>query len=55
MRAAAHLELEAIRRAGALMAHRQRLMLAHTEQLTDRTAREHMMRLIHYHIMSYIT
>ena len=49
MKAAAHLQLEAVRRAAAQMAHRKRLLLAYTEQLTNPTAREHMMRLIHYH------
>ena len=42
MKAAAHLLLEAVRRAIAQMAHRKRLLLAHTEQLTDPTTREHM-------------
>ena len=31
------------------MVHRKRLLLTNTEQLTDPTAREHMLRLIHYH------
>ena len=49
MEAAAHLQLEPVRRAAAQMVHRKRLLLTHTEQLTDPTAREHMRRLIHYH------
>ena len=49
MGAAAHLQLEAVRRAAAQMVHRKRLMLTHTEQLPDPTAREHMLCLIHYH------
>ena len=48
MRAPAHLQLEAVRRAAAQMVHRRRLLLTHTEQLADPTAREHMLRLIHY-------
>ena len=46
---AAHLQLEAVRRASAQMVHRKHLLLTHAEQLTDPTAREHMQRLIHYH------
>ena len=46
---AAHLQLEAVRRAAAQMVHRKHLPLTHTEQLTDPTAREHMLCLIHYH------
>ena len=49
MEAAAHLQLEAVRRAAAQMVHRKHLLLTHAEQLTDPTAREHMQRLIHYH------
>ena len=49
MEAAAHLQLEAVRRAAALMVHPTHLLLTHMEQLTDPTAREHMLRLIHYH------
>ena len=49
MGAAAHLQLEAVRRAAAQMVHRKRLLLTHTEQLTDPTSREHMLRLIHDH------
>ena len=49
MEAAAHLQLEAVRRAAAQMVHRKHLLLTDTEQLTDPTAREHMQRLIHYH------
>ena len=49
MEAAAHLQLEAVRRAEAQMVHRKRLLLTHTEQLTDSIDREHMRRLIHYH------
>ena len=52
MKAAALLQLEAVRRAEAQMAHRKRLMLTHTERLTDSTAREHMLRLIHYHAVT---
>ena len=52
MKAAALLELEAVRRAEAQMAHRERLMLTHTERLTDSTARERMLRLIHYHAVT---
>ena len=43
--AAAHLQLEAVRRAAAQMVHRKNLLLTHT----DPSAREHMLRLIHYH------
>ena len=49
MGAAAHLQLEAVRRAAAQMVHRKHLLLTHAEQLTDPTAREHIQRLIHYH------
>ena len=49
MGAAAQLKLEAVRRAAAQMVHRKLLLLTHTEQLTNPTAREHMLRLIHYH------
>ena len=49
MEAAAHLQLEAVRRAAAQMVHRKHLLLTHAEQLTDPTAREHMQRPIHYH------
>ena len=51
MEAAAHLQLEAVRRAAAQMVHRKHLLSAHAEQLTDPTAREHMQRLIHYHAL----
>ena len=49
MEAAAHLQLEAVRRAAARMVHRKHPLLTHAEQLTDPTAREHMQHLIHYH------
>ena len=49
MEAAAHLQLEAVRRAAAQIVHRKHLLPSHAEQLTDRTAREDMQRLIHYH------
>ena len=49
MEAAAHLQLEAVRRAVAQMVHRKHLPLTHAEQLTDPTAREDIQRLIHYH------
>ena len=49
MKAAGHLQMKAVRRAAAQMAHRKCLLLAYTEQLTIPTPREHMMRLIHYH------
>ena len=49
MEAAAHLQLEAVRRAAAEMVHRRHPLLTHREQLTDPTAREDMQRLIHYH------
>ena len=49
MKAATQLQLEAVRRAAALMAHSKSLLLAHKKQLTDSTARELMLRLIHYH------
>ena len=48
-KAAAHLQLEAVRRAVAEMAQHERLVLAHTERRTDSTAREDMLRLIQYH------
>ena len=48
MEAAAHLQLEAVRRAAAQMVHRKHLLLTHAEQLGDPSAREHMQRLIHY-------
>ena len=48
MNPAAHLQLEAVCRAAAKMAHRKRILLAHTEQVTDPTSRGHMMRLIYY-------
>ena len=51
MEAAAHLKLEAVRRAAAKMVQRKDLLLTHTEKLTDPTARGHMQRLIHYHAM----
>ena len=47
--AAAHLQLEAVCRAAAQMVHPKHLLLTHTEQLTDPTARERMQRLFHYH------
>ena len=49
MEAAAHVQLETVRRAAAQMSHRKQLLSTHTEQLTDFTTREHMQRLIHYH------
>ena len=49
MKAAAHLQLEAVRWAAAQLPHRKRLLLAHTEQLTDPSATEHMLGLIQYH------
>ena len=49
MEAAAHLQLEAVRRAATQTVHRKHLLLTHAEILTDPTAREHMQRLIHYH------
>ena len=49
MGAAAHLQLEAVRRSVTRMVHRKRLLPTHTKQLTDPTAREHMLRLTHYH------
>ena len=48
MGAAEHLKLEAVRGAAAQMVHRKHLLLTHTEQSTDPTAREHMLSLIHY-------
>ena len=47
MEAAAHLQLQTVRRAAAQMVHRKYLLLTHAEQLTD--PREHMQRHIHYH------
>ena len=47
--AAAHLQLEVVRRAATQMVHRKHLLLTHTELFTNPTAREHMLRLIHYH------
>ena len=49
MGAAAHLQLEAVSRTAAQMVHHKRLLLTHMEQLSDPTAREHMLRLIHSH------
>ena len=49
MGTAAHLQLEAVRREAPQMVHRKRLLLTHTEQVTDFTARQHMLCLIHYH------
>ena len=49
MEAAAHFQLEAVRRAAAQQVHRKHLLLTHTEQLTDPGAREPMQRIIHYH------
>ena len=49
MEAAAHLQLEAVRRAAAQMVHRKHLLLTHTKQLTYPTTREHMQHRIHYH------
>ena len=49
MRAAAHPGVEAVRRAAAQMVHHKHLLQTHTEQLTGSTAREHMLRPIHYH------
>ena len=49
METAAHLQLEAVRRAAAQMLHGKQLLLTHTEQLTNPTTREHMPRLIQYH------
>ena len=49
MVAAAHLQLEAVRRAAAQMVHRKCLLLTHTEQPAEPTAREHMVHFIHYH------
>ena len=49
MEAAAHLQLEAVRRTAAQMVHRKHLLLTHAEQLTDPIAREHMQCLIHYY------
>ena len=49
MKVAAHLKLEAVCRAAAQTAHRERRLLAYTEQTTNPIAREHMMRLIRYH------
>ena len=50
MGVAAHLQLEAVRRAAAQMVHCKHLLLTHTEQLTNPTTREHMLRLVHYHV-----
>ena len=47
--AAAHLQLEAVGTAAAQIVHRKHPLLTHTEQLTDPTARGHMLCLIHYH------
>ena len=47
MEAAAHLQLEAVRRAAAQMVHLKHLLLTHTEQLTDPTVTEHMQPPIH--------
>ena len=49
MGAAAHLQLEAVCRTAAEMPQRTRLLLTHKEQLTNPTAREQMLCLIHYH------
>ena len=49
MEAAAHLQLEAVRRAAARLVHRKHLLLTQAEQLTNPTTREHMQRLIQYH------
>ena len=49
MGAAAHLQLEAVRKAAAQMVHDERLLLTHTEQLNNLTCREQMLCLIHYH------
>ena len=49
MGATAPLQLEAVRRAAARMLHRKGLFLTHTEQLTDPSVGEHMLRHIHYH------
>ena len=49
MGAAPHLQLEAVHRAASHMVHRKDLLMTHTEQLTDPIAREHVLRLIHYH------
>ena len=51
MAAAAHLQLEAVCRAAAEMVRRKRLLLTHTEQLADPTAREHMLRAVHYNVV----
>ena len=53
MEAAAHLQLEAVRRAADQMVHRKHLLSTHAEQLTDATAREHMQRLIPYHAVHH--
>ena len=47
--AAAHHQLEAVRRAPAQMVHRKHLLLTQVKQLTDPTSREHLQRLMHYH------
>ena len=49
MEAAAHLQLEAVCRAAGQMVHRKHVLLTHTEQLTNPTARAYMQRLIQYH------
>ena len=49
MKAAAHLQLEAVRRTAAQMVHCKRLLLADREQPSESTPREQMMRLIHDH------
>ena len=54
MGAAAHLQLEAVRRAATQMVHRKHILLTHAEQLTDPIAREHLLRLIHYHAVHHV-
>ena len=49
MEAAAHLQLEAVRRAAGQMVHRKHLLLTHTEQVMNPTTSEQMHCLIHYH------
>ena len=51
MGTAAHLQLEAVRRAAAQMVHHKRLLLTHLEHLTDPITMKDMLRLIHYHAM----
>ena len=51
MGAAAHLQLETVRRAAAPMVQRKHSLLTHTEQLTDPDASDHMLPLIHYHAL----